>query len=141
MELAAKKHRADALEPSPLLSPRVATTISKNRYHRFYPRPRCNSAPDPRVACNRPVSSLSIQGGSLSLSLSLFVQLIYAIRIVVVTIPKSFTYTIFPFPSYFFAPNATIAIERNPIFLLSLVEKEDGVEQMLRISQKNILPS
>lgn len=84
---------------------------------------------------------LSPSKEEVSLSLSLFVQLIYAIRIVVVTIPKSFTYTIFPFPSYFFAPNATIAIERNPIFLLSLVEKEDGVEQMLRISQKNILPS
>lgn len=139
MELAAKKHRADALEPSPLLSPRVATTISKNRYHRFYPRPRCNSAPDPRVACNRLVSSLSIQGGSLSLSLSL--RAIDLRDSVVVTIPKSFTCAIFPFPSYFFAPNATIAIERNPIFLLSLVEKEDGVEQMLRISQKNILPS
>lgn len=94
-----------------------------------------------RIRVSPVIVSYPLSPSKEEVSLSLSLRAIDLRDSVVVTIPKSFTCAIFPFPSYFFAPNATIAIERNPIFLLSLVEKEDGVEQMLRISQKNILPS
>lgn len=94
-----------------------------------------------RIRVSPVIVSYPLSPSKEEVSLSLSLRAIDLLDSVIVTIPKSFTYAIFPFPSYFFAPNATIAIERNPIFLLSLVEKEDGVEQMLRISQKNILPS
>lgn len=121
--------RMPSSPPSSSSSSSSRYTISKNRYHRFYPRPRCNSAPDPRVACNRLVSpSPPTRKSSL--------QLIYAIR--ANSPPRSRRCCCYdtrqnpsrpsvvrPIPTYLDAIPSfflldTIAIERNPIFFLSL---------------------